>query len=117
MKHNNPNHAWLTAWALFQVGSVLLAMTIVTGLLDTLPVKQAIYTGIVLVTIHCCATYALLLASNVATESPVAVVASATGGILAVAAFPAEPRLAQTLAATVFVGVVLWQALLKLTEE
>ena len=117
MKNNAPNYTWLTVWAIGQVLSVVLAMTIIDSFLEPLAPKPAIITFVILVIMHWSVSYGLLFAANIANERPAAVACAVTAALLAVAMCPTEPRMAQTMAATVFLGIVLWQTLLKFSEE
>ena len=117
MSGNHPNFAWLATWAIAQIISVVLAMTIISSIFATLPRKSAAILFVALVCFHWTSTYGLLVAANIAIVRPAAITSYVTAALLAVVLCPTEPRMAQTLAATVFLGFVLWQTLLKFLEE
>lgn len=117
MNFDKPKAAWLYAWGVTQVISVVLSLTIIPARMESAVIKQVLILTAALSALHSVTTYLLLLAANCPNERSFAISVASTGAILCIAAFPREPRVAQSLAAVVFIAIVCWQTVLKAHEE
>lgn len=117
MRSSQPDKYLLILFAALQLLALTLAFTVIPSVLAGGSVKFMAVVLVVSVLGHFGLTYSLLITADPHIERPAETSAVVTLTLIAVSAFPTEPRLAQGLCAAAFVGVVAWQVLLRSMDE